>query len=71
MEILQNLDDSFFETWNLETVLDAANQTDRIYIGAHVFEQTTDKRCTGVDIRIWRLMRYRRSLTRTSFRVFE
>ena len=50
MEILQNFDDSFFQTRDLETVLDAANQTDRIYISAHVFEQTADKRYTGVDI---------------------
>lgn len=38
MEVLQDLDDSFFQAWNLETILDAADQTDRVYLGAHVFE---------------------------------
>ena len=44
MEVLQDLDDSFFQAWNLQTVLDATNETDRVNLGAHVFEQTTDKR---------------------------
>jgi hypothetical protein len=43
MEVLQDLDDSFFETWDLETIFDAEDKTDGVYLRAHVFEQATNE----------------------------
>lgn len=43
MEVLQNLNEGFFKPGNLKTVLDTANETNRIYLSAHVLKQATDE----------------------------
>jgi hypothetical protein len=43
VEVLQDLDERDFETWDLESVLDATNQSDRIDLCSDVLEQSTDE----------------------------
>lgn len=45
MEILQDLDEGIFETWDLEAIFDTANKTDRTDVNTNILEQFTDKGC--------------------------
>lgn len=50
MEILQDLDEGIFETWDLEAIFDTANKTDRTDVNTNILEQFTDKGWSGFRV---------------------
>lgn len=44
MEVLQDLDQRFFEPWNLETELDTADEADGVYLSTDVLQETANER---------------------------
>jgi len=45
VKVLQDLDERRLEPGDLEAVLDAADEADRVDLGADVLEQTADEAC--------------------------
>ena len=45
MEVLQNLNQGFFQPGDLQTIFNTPDKTDRVDLCADVFEETADEYC--------------------------